>query len=1051
LVLLICSFIAFPLIPTNAIKTPTQQSNTPENALNIKTYTTPNSIKVDVSFPRPTIIPSQNYQTVKMQDLPRYGDPGAPVLPLKTIKILIPQGKKYQSIDVVPGNRRMMKGKFKVEYGSMPTPISSKPTVTVRPNPRIYSSTGPFPKSLFSNVLEQHLRGYDILLVTLHPVQYFPKTGELFYFESMTVNINLKDGGKISPYFRNRPEDKILVQKIVDNPDAADTYVKATSPLRPTSIVNASESYDYIIITNNNLNSSFQPLINWKIQKGLKARIVLVNDILNDSDYFANGVFGDGVGSKFNDTAARIRNFIKDAYQNWGIEYVLLGGDTGIIPVRGLYGFVATDPITVDKNMPSDLYYGALDGSWDNDNDTIFGEGVYGAGSTSPENGTAGDEADYFAEVYVGRATVTNTTQAQWFVTKTIWYEQASDDSYFKKALMVGETLDDQTEAGNSLDLVTEIIPQYTTTRLYDRDGTYSKSAVISAINAGIHILNHDGHCNTDYIMGLSASEIDTSFTNTEYFFGYSLGCYAAAFDADSVIEHFIANPNGAFAFISNSRYGWYLPGTTYGSGEQFDRAFFNVLNNTVRNLGKTLQFSKEVFAGTTSNAHRWTYFELNLLGDPETEIVTEISAPTAQFDTNPSADRLSPFVIKGVINLNGTAKRGTAVGATFKNFTVEFGRGRTPGFWQTTGIELVDNGLNETVDGPLATWNTTLVAAGICTLRLVVYDVNGTIGEDRWIVNVQELPAIRVTPDLTETYEGLTFTVSVRITSPEDLYGLDFQLSWNTTFLDYVSHSLYIPREDYPGGVLFKPVQITKNEVNSTAGTYWVAAHSNPPATSFNYDGTVFNMTFQAKINGTCTLRILSSSLTDSLGQPILHNTFGGTVNIAPGFHDVAVANISTSGNIVSQGYSTKISVTIANEGTFTESVNFTVYANGTELNTTITSVAGFSTAIINVTWNTGGWAIGNYTISVNVTAVPGENDTSDNTLVNGNLLVTFAGDVDGDLDVDIFDIVMIAGAYGSSEGQPKYNGNCDLDGDGDVDIFDVVIAAGNYGQGVP
>jgi len=105
LVLLICSFIAFPLIPTNAIKTLTQQSNAPENTLSIKTYTTSNSIKVDVSFPRPTIIPSQNYQTVKMQDLPRYGDPGAPVLPLKTIKILIPQGKKYQSIDVVPGNR----------------------------------------------------------------------------------------------------------------------------------------------------------------------------------------------------------------------------------------------------------------------------------------------------------------------------------------------------------------------------------------------------------------------------------------------------------------------------------------------------------------------------------------------------------------------------------------------------------------------------------------------------------------------------------------------------------------------------------------------------------------------------------------------------------------------------------------------------------------------------------------------------------------------------------------------------------------------------------
>jgi parallel beta-helix repeat protein len=55
--------------------------------------------------------------------------------------------------------------------------------------------------------------------------------------------------------------------------------------------------------------------------------------------------------------------------------------------------------------------------------------------------------------------------------------------------------------------------------------------------------------------------------------------------------------------------------------------------------------------------------------------------------------------------------------------------------------------------------------------------------------------------------------------------------------------------------------------------------------------------------------------------------------------------------------------------------------------------------------------------------------------------------GDVDTDGDVDIFDIVIIAGAYGTTEEDPSYSSNADIDGDGDVDIFDVVIAAGNYG----
>ena len=56
--------------------------------------------------------------------------------------------------------------------------------------------------------------------------------------------------------------------------------------------------------------------------------------------------------------------------------------------------------------------------------------------------------------------------------------------------------------------------------------------------------------------------------------------------------------------------------------------------------------------------------------------------------------------------------------------------------------------------------------------------------------------------------------------------------------------------------------------------------------------------------------------------------------------------------------------------------------------------------------------------------------------------------GDVDADRDVDIFDIVKIAGVYGVSKPDPRYDPILDIDGDGDVDIFDIVAAAGNYGE---
>lgn len=1053
LVISICCLVVTPFISVTASKLAPQLNveNTLNNsiqALAITSNTLDNIIQFSIAFPKPVIEKTAGYHSVSMQGMLKRGAPGEPVLPFVTIKAAIPPGKEVNSLEVIPGIGRLLAGDFRVEYGKTPVRISSKPTFIDKPDEEIYNSAKAFPETLFSEVSYQYFRGFEILHVTVNPVQYFPKTAGLSYFETMSVTIGLCDSSNTQhPLLRDLPEDRAAAQRIVDNPEAIEIHASSLPAPQRTSLVNSSESYNYVIITNAAMNSSFQPLIDWKIQKGLNATTVLVEDILSDPDYFCNGTFGDGCGSKFNDTAAKVRNFVKDAYLNWGTEYVLLGGDVGVTGYRGVYGFVATIPITQDQNMPCDMYFGALDGSWDNDNDTIFGEGVYTSDSGSPQNGTAGDEADWYAEVYVGRAPVSGVANAQDFVNKTLWYEKATDDSYFRKAVMIGENLDEETEAGNAKDLASSLIPQYTTKRLYQRDGTYSKSTVVDAINSGTHILNHDGHTNTQSMMELDRTEVDTLITNTEYFLGYSVGCYAAAFESDSVIEHFIANEHGAFAFIGNSRYGWYSPGTMYGSGDQFDRQFFIELNGTTPILGKALQLSKENFVGAISNSMRWTYFQLNLLGDPEVEIVTEIAAPTAHLETSPNADRLSPAVLKGLVNLTGIARRGTAPSATFSNYTIEYYHAG----WVSTGITLVNNGQNEVTNGLLATWDTSIITTGTKTLRLTAKDVNGTIGEDKWIVKIEELPAIRVEPQLAGTYAGLNFTVSVRITDPEDLYGLDFQLEWNTTIVDYVSHEVYIPVDNYWWGVLYSPVQITTNTVNDTAGTYRIAAKSTS-WTPCEKDGTVFNMTFHAKINGTFNLEISASNLTNRDDQMLTHKTVDGIVSIEPGIHDVAIMSITTDKTSVGDGYEAKIYVTLENEGTFLETFNFTIYANTTAINTTQASLPPLSQATVTIQWDTTGSGKGNYTISVQADPVEGETDLTDNnSTATKEVCVTIPGDVDASFNVDIFDIVGIAGSYQKAEGEPGYNPNHDIDGSGIINIFDVVIACNHYKQSWP
>jgi hypothetical protein len=1001
IVLPICFFILMSIVPFNTLKVESMAQANPDineytQKVCIQTRTLPDAVIVDLVFPTPTVTNTPLYDTVEITDMPKYGAPGAPVLPFKPIRVLVPQSKEVQSVNVIYGNRKCLEGRFNLQYGRTPVPTSYDKVVVDQPNPKIYSSANPFPGILFSKLSEQYLRGYEIVPLTLYPVQYIPKTGKLFYYETMTVTVSFQETGKTSPMFRDSPQDKILVLNTVDNPDVAETYTK-TEPLMQPTHVNSSKSYDYVIITKNALNSSFQPLVNWKILKGLTATIVLVEDILSDPDYFCDGMFGDGCGSEFNGTAARIRNFVKDAYQNWGTEYVLLGGDVGIIPARGVYGFVDVEnppaPYTIDRHMPCDMYYGTLDGSWDNDNDTIFGEPVYIGSTNSPENGTAGEEADFFGEVYIGRATVDTPEEAENFVNKTLWYEQTTDDNYLKKAVMMGEKLDDQTYGSNNKDLVTDVIPQYTTTRLYNRDATFSATAVINSLNSGPHIVNHDGHANANFVMGLDLTDVD-GLNNTEYFMAYSVGCEAVAFDGgggDAIAEHFIFNPHGAFAFIGNTRYGWYSSGTSSGPGDKLDREFFSVVNNTANNLGKALQFSKEnQFSTGMNDAKRWTYFVLVLLGDPETAIKTEIVAPTAGFSTVRSDQLLKPPALKGVAELEGTAKRGTAVGATFKNYTIEFGTGTHPTSWSTVGINLTDNGESEITTGVLATWNTSQVMAyQTYTLKLTVVDQYGRVGEDRWIVKVKPLPDLHVNPHVTNIHVGQTFKVDVGITKIEDLYELDIPLNWNVTQVDYVNHTVKIPVEDYSGGVLHQPVSITINEANQTAGTYHIASRSQYPASTFDGDGTIFEITFEAKAAGTCILNISSSRLLDRSSCSIKHRAVDGIVEIAPGVHDVAVTGISIEKTMFCQGLSVDANVTVENQGSFNEIFTVTTYANTTVINITQVSLPYYSQKAIIFTWNTTTVSLGNYILIAMANVLPEETDTADNTYVDGTVTI--------------------------------------------------------------
>jgi len=147
----------------------------------------------------------------------------------------------------------------------------------------------------------------------------------------------------------------------------------------------------------------------------------------------------------------------------------------------------------------------------------------------------------------------------------------------------------------------------------------------------------------------------------------------------------------------------------------------------------------------------------------------------------------------------------------------------------------------------------------------------------------------VKVDPALTEYYlnaVGQEFTVAVKIVDVTNLYGFDLKLGWNTTVLDYVTHSVKVPRNTYPEGVLWNPATALKNEVNTTAGTYWIAYYSSLPAPSFNGTGTVFTITFRVKYHPVqpspdvnVTLDLYATELAAFGGGQITHTKENGTV----------------------------------------------------------------------------------------------------------------------------------------------------------------------------
>lgn len=570
---------------------------------------------IQYTFDRPDIrdvnIDGVVYQRVIMPAAPNSGDPGYPALPAQGADILLPPETRVSQIEVIPGQKIFLGDGYSIEPVGQPYRLSTGPDAIQppAPNPVVYASAQPFPGAMYEQIGTHGYRGYRILTLKLQPVEYVPVSGELYYFSDLTVIVHTVDATVGTALFRGLPADEFGIRDKVDNPDAAAAYGRMSRV--PTV------NFDLLILTTSSLAPSFQPLKDYHDTTGILTEIHTLTDV---------------GGSNPDD----VRDYIRDRYLNDGIQYVLIGGDDDLIPAKDLYvRSWGGSGAEIEYEMPGDIYFACLDGTYNFDDDTQWGE---------PNDGEGGGDVDLIAEVYVGRAAVGNTTEADRFVSKTIQYVTTSH-AYLQNVLMCGEYLGfggvsdyagnmmDQMVDGSSADGYTTVgIPsdQYSVDRLYDRDwpgNDWPVSEMNTRVNGGLHIINHLGHGNTSWALKMMSSSILTSFSNDDHCFLYSQACYSGQFDgADCWAEYMnIKTDHGGFAVVMNARYGWGTSYTTDGPSQRFDREFWDAVFNPVEGkpeLGRANQDSKEDnLYRINESCMRWCYYEIILFGDPSVAI----------------------------------------------------------------------------------------------------------------------------------------------------------------------------------------------------------------------------------------------------------------------------------------------------------------------------------------------------------------------------------------------------------------------------------------------
>ena len=334
----------------------------------------------------------------------------------------------------------------------------------------------------------------------------------------------------------------------------------------------SSSIYQLLIISPDAYKANYDDLAAHKISLGMSTKVVTLTEIYTSVYFPVQG----------RDPQEKIKYFIKDAIENWSINYTVLGADADTCPFR-----MARVPDGIDDDgaehgdgmdVPSDLYfadiYNSTGGfcSWDDDKNGLYGENYT-------------DFPDFIPDVFVGRLPANSTADAQFLVDRIKYYEENTYGApWFKTALLVGcDTFPGSMQGIPEGEYENEHLQQnyltnFTCVKLYEtkkyaKDYNLTRENLTACIDNGAGLIHFSDHgtyrrimftqVGTESLEQLNSSDVDNFTNGNELPVVFADACLTAGFDN---YGHYwqvfgerwlFAKGGGAIAYEGCTRLNW--------------------------------------------------------------------------------------------------------------------------------------------------------------------------------------------------------------------------------------------------------------------------------------------------------------------------------------------------------------------------------------------------------------------------------------------------------------------------------------------------------------